>query len=247
MNLLNNASPASSSSPSVSTRTTPLRSSTIICLMSSLLLSSPSEKRKPTAKNLKPTGEQSKVTNSLLVKMIVKGDSVATTSSPLLLPVSVSFNTGNFSVSLSILLYPYIISISDAAAVNHPGEYHLPGHDALPYLLADGATTVALLANLGDIEEDILANGDFCAYGQGEEFNPLGGEIFGKIAGPHLEALSPHLVYAFHRQQAYLPVGATVSVCIADKAVILLEDTFGCSFLSGTFLFTLADGDYFGH
>src|SRR4030043_1433158 len=236
MNLLNNASPASSSSPSVCPRTTPLRSSTIICLMSSLLLSNPSEKRKPTAKYFKPAGEQSKVTSSLLFKMIVRGNSVATTSSPLLLPVSVNFNTGNFSVSLSILFYPYIIPSSAPAAVNHPGKYPLPGHDAFACLLADGATAVALLANLGDLEEDVLANGDFCVYRQGEQFNPLGGEVFGKIAGAHLEAQPPHLIDTFRRQQAHLPVGTAVSMGIANKAVILLEDTFGHSFLSGTLL-----------
>jgi hypothetical protein len=165
----------------------------------------------------------------------------------LLLPVSVSFSTVNFSVSLSILFYPNIISSSDAATVNDPGEYPLLGHDALSYLLADGATAVALLANLCDIEEDILANGDFCAYGQGEEFDALGGEIFGKIARAYLEAQPSHFIDTFHCQQAHLPMGAAVSVGIANKAVIFLKDTFDCSFLSGTLLLALADGNYFGH
>src|SRR4030042_4819592 len=139
MNLLNKASPAGSSFPSLSTRTTPLRSSTVILLISSLLWSNPSEERKPTARYFKFTGEQSRVTSSRLFKTMVRGDSLATISSMLLLLVSVSFSTATFSVSLSILFYPNIISSSDAATVNDPGDSPLLGHDALSYFLADGA------------------------------------------------------------------------------------------------------------
>jgi len=42
-------------------------------------------------------------------------------------------------------------------------------------------------------------------------------------------------------------MGTAVSVGIANKPVVLFEDTFDYSFLSRTLLFTLTDGNYFSH
>jgi hypothetical protein len=75
----------------------------------------------------------------------------------------------------------------------------------------------------------------------------LGSEIFRKITGTYLEAQSSHLIDTFHRQQTHLPMGTAVSMGIADKAVVLFKNTFGYSFLSGTLLFALTDGNYFSH
>jgi hypothetical protein len=125
-----------------------------------------------------------------------------------------------------MLLYPYIISSADTATVNHARKYPYHGHDAFSYLLADCATALALLANLGDLEENVLSNGDFCAYRQRDELYPLRSEVFIKIARTHLEAQPSHLFDTLHPEEADLPMDTAVSMRIALKPVVFLRNTF---------------------
>src|SRR5450759_2956659 len=92
------------------------------------------------------------------------------------------------------------------ASLEHPGEDALARHDAVADRLADGAGRVALLADLGDLDGDVLAYLQVRAYRQRHQLDPLGGNVLGEVAGPDVQPLEPHLVDALHRQQAHLPV-----------------------------------------
>jgi hypothetical protein len=48
------------------------------------------------------------------------------------------------------------------------------------------------------------------------QVHPLYGDILGKITGIEFQTSTPHLVYAFYCQKAYLAVGQSAGMGIAD-------------------------------
>ena len=67
-----------------------------------------------------------------------------------------------------------------------PGEDPFLRHDAVPRLVEDGAAGVTFLADLGHLQQR-LADGEPGADRQGDEVDPFGGDIFGKVAGIDVE------------------------------------------------------------
>lgn len=94
---------------------------------------------------------------------------------------------------------------AQGAAVDDLGEHAFLGHYAVAQGLKDVALAVALFADLGDLQFDLVRN-QSGADREIDEVQPLGGDVLGKGAGLQIETLGDHLPDAFHVQQADLPV-----------------------------------------
>ncbi len=81
------------------------------------------------------------------------------------------------------------------AALQHPGKYALPGHDALAGLLLDDAVVVALLADLGHLQHHV-ADGEAAGDGQIAEVEALNDEVFAKGTVVHPDLLAERLDFS---------------------------------------------------
>jgi len=115
----------------------------------------------------------------------------------------------------------------------------------LPHLYIYGTLGVALLANLGDFQNGVIADTQAGADWQGYQVDALAGDILGEVPMPHLQTETAHLVYAFHRQQADLAVSAAIRVGIVHQAVVLPYYALAYGSLPGVLFLTAANGDYF--
>ena len=62
------------------------------------------------------------------------------------------------------------------------------GKDAVAGEIVDGAACVADLADLADLDQDVIANLELRAQGECEQVDSLGGEVLSKIALVHIES-----------------------------------------------------------
>ncbi|BAF60802.1 hypothetical membrane protein [Pelotomaculum thermopropionicum SI] len=101
---------------------------------------------------------------------------------------------------LSLRLRDYFDGISglNLPAGQNADENALPGHDAVPCLVVNGASGMAFLSNLGDLAYRLAADFQAGAQGQAGQVDSLGGEVLGKIPGPYIQPHCPHFFYAFH-------------------------------------------------
>ena len=138
----------------------------------------------------------------------------------------------------------HFVAHMDLAALQHPGEHALPGHDALAGLLLDDAVVVALLADLGHFQHD-AADGKPAGDGQIAEVEALDDQIFAKGAVVHPDLLAERLDL-LGAQKAHLTVPAA-AVGVADDAPLRGQNSAGHLSLDGAALGAGADCQKFSH
>jgi hypothetical protein len=102
--------------------------------------------------------------------------------------------------------------------LDNPGKDPFLGHDAVTGLVIDGATSVTLLANLGDFQQS-FADRQPGTYRKRRQVDPLRSYILGKVAGRDIKPERLHLGDALHGQQAHLSM-PFAGMGITDNAVI---------------------------
>jgi hypothetical protein len=126
---------------------------------------------------------------------------------------------------------------------NHPGKNAFTGHDAFSHLLENSASGVTFLADLGDFQYNLAADRESGAQGQAYQIHAFGGNIFRKITRLERKPHGLHLLYAFHRQQAHLPVPGSITVGVFKQSIIFFEKSSVNIFLAGTLGCTSAHGN----
>jgi hypothetical protein len=113
------------------------------------------------------------------------------------------------------------VSYGDFAAFDYFAEDAFAGHDAVAYLVVNGAMFVALFAYFGDLEDGGSADAEFVAELEGGEVYAFGGEVLGVDARADLDGGvlgfgGGYLAAdAFHGEQADLAeLGAGVGVIL---------------------------------
>jgi hypothetical protein len=122
------------------------------------------------------------------------------------------------------------ISYLNRAAFDYPDEDPLPGHNAVPGLAPDSASSVTLLPDLGYLSER-GTDPQESPYGQAGKVQPLGSDVFREISWADCQAPRPHLFDAFEGKEAYLAVPVT-RVGVAFEAVAGHQPTFPYVFFS---------------
>lgn len=125
------------------------------------------------------------------------------------------------------------VSRGDGAPRLDDREDPFLGHDAIASLVIDGAAIVTLLADLGDLQQDGLADSQPAADRQGHEIDPFGGEIFGKISGTDLKPHGDHFVDALLGEETELAVAAA-------SVRVVFQSPVGKQFPLGDVSFPLA-------
>ena len=91
--------------------------------------------------------------------------------------------------------------------MDYLGKHALRGHNARAYLPEDRTFGMTFFAELGKLKDGLLSYREMSANGQGEQVYSLSCQILSKITGAHINSTISHLMNAFNRKQAYLPVG----------------------------------------
>jgi len=91
------------------------------------------------------------------------------------------------------------------AAGQYFRENPFPGHDAVSDRIKDIAPVMADLADLGDLQQNFIADFQSGADGKQRKINAFCCEIFREISIFYVQSLRPDLVNAFPRQKAHLP------------------------------------------
>jgi hypothetical protein len=149
--------------------------------------------------------------------------------------------------NLSHLTNLQLVSSIHHPTLNYSGKYPFLGHNTLAYQFIDSAPGVTLFTDLSDFQRNPLPHRQTRANRQGNQVNPLGGEVLGKITGANIEAITTHLVNAFDSQQTHLAMSAAIGMGIADKPELFLQESLSNIFFSCTLVFTGTDRNYLSH
>jgi len=91
-------------------------------------------------------------------------------------------------------------------AGNDAGENTSFRHDTITGLMVNRAFGMTFFTDLGDFQDNGVAEFDATPNGQAGQIDPPGSNILGKIPKIHIKSLGLHTLDIFHRQQADLPM-----------------------------------------
>ena len=129
--------------------------------------------------------------------------------------------------------------------MEHTGEHALAGHDALAHFLKDRAAGVALLADLRELEHNIVA-AKLRADRQRPEIIALDDEVFAEGAVDDLGAARAEGLDLLMAQQRDLPMPLS-GVGIVFDAPVLNKLCGADVLLFGSLLLADADSKYLSH
>jgi hypothetical protein len=98
---------------------------------------------------------------------------------------------------------------SNRAALQNPGKYSLPGHNAIPNLPADGTSHMTLLAYLGNLQFGFRSYPQTRAYRQQSYVQAFNRQVLGKVSKADLQPHFSHLINTAQGEKAYLAMPGT--------------------------------------